>query len=112
MSLAMETEFGRKARDLPYRALPLVDVGAARRGDPDAIEALAEEWRNIWEGVGFTGIVNPGFDAVGESLPTCTDADNPQKHPTQNYWEFSTGCLLYTSPSPRDRQKSRMPSSA
>ena len=24
----------------------------------------------------------------------------------------SIGCLLYTSPSPRDRQKSRMPSSA
>ena len=26
-------------------------------------------------------------------------------------WRFKT-CLLYTSPSPRDRQKSRMPSSA
>ena len=26
--------------------------------------------------------------------------------------ELSKGCLLYTSPSPRDRQKSRMPSSA
>ena len=26
--------------------------------------------------------------------------------------EFSPFCLLYTSPSPRDRQKSRMPSSA
>src|SRR5665213_3700804 len=25
---------------------------------------------------------------------------------------FDKGCLLYTSPSPRDRQKSRMPSSA
>ena len=25
---------------------------------------------------------------------------------------LSTNCLLYTSPSPRDRQKSRMPSSA
>ena len=25
---------------------------------------------------------------------------------------FANGCLLYTSPSPRDRQKSRMPSSA
>ena len=25
---------------------------------------------------------------------------------------FLLGCLLYTSPSPRDRQKSRMPSSA
>ena len=26
--------------------------------------------------------------------------------------EQTKGCLLYTSPSPRDRQKSRMPSSA
>ena len=26
--------------------------------------------------------------------------------------EWPKGCLLYTSPSPRDRQKSRMPSSA
>ena len=26
--------------------------------------------------------------------------------------ELYLGCLLYTSPSPRDRQKSRMPSSA
>ena len=26
--------------------------------------------------------------------------------------ELNIGCLLYTSPSPRDRQKSRMPSSA
>ena len=29
------------------------------------------------------------------------------------YWNsLDTSCLLYTSPSPRDRQKSRMPSSA
>ena len=28
------------------------------------------------------------------------------------YSEFTLVCLLYTSPSPRDRQKSRMPSSA
>ena len=27
-------------------------------------------------------------------------------------WSEFAGCLLYTSPSPRDRQKSRMPSSA
>ena len=33
----------------------------------------------------------------------------------QIYWNHTvvnTNCLLYTSPSPRDRQKSRMPSSA
>ena len=29
-----------------------------------------------------------------------------------SYEEWDEGCLLYTSPSPRDRQKSRMPSSA
>ena len=27
-------------------------------------------------------------------------------------WTIKQACLLYTSPSPRDRQKSRMPSSA
>ena len=27
-------------------------------------------------------------------------------------WDKGKSCLLYTSPSPRDRQKSRMPSSA
>ena len=36
---------------------------------------------------------------------TCTVTTNTN---TTN----STACLLYTSPSPRDRQKSRMPSSA
>ena len=29
-----------------------------------------------------------------------------------SYLEQALSCLLYTSPSPRDRQKSRMPSSA
>ena len=37
------------------------------------------------------------------------DSDLKKKFPTT---EASTTCLLYTSPSPRDRQKSRMPSSA
>ena len=31
---------------------------------------------------------------------------------TTPYDETNPSCLLYTSPSPRDRQKSRMPSSA
>ena len=37
-------------------------------------------------------------------------------HAQDRLWQMSmmrrTACLLYTSPSPRDRQKSRMPSSA
>ena len=31
---------------------------------------------------------------------------------TNDLTQTTLGCLLYTSPSPRDRQKSRMPSSA
>ena len=30
----------------------------------------------------------------------------------ETLWDIFKTCLLYTSPSPRDRQKSRMPSSA
>ena len=34
------------------------------------------------------------------------------KVPSIKFWSLYNNCLLYTSPSPRDRQKSRMPSSA
>ena len=36
----------------------------------------------------------------------------PKNLPKEVIDKVSSGCLLYTSPSPRDRQKSRMPSSA
>ena len=39
------------------------------------------------------------------------DYKNPHLSPYDEFQRFKT-CLLYTSPSPRDRQKSRMPSSA
>ena len=45
------------------------------------------------------------------------NGDNSHEHLTEKTkghhpGEQAQGCLLYTSPSPRDRQKSRMPSSA
>ena len=52
---------------------------------------------------------------LGPKSPSRNDA---LKHFTYNTLPGTTGaatvkaCLLYTSPSPRDRQKSRMPSSA
>ena len=53
-----------------------------------------------------------------ETTSTVTETINSVDYRTG--WEYSVtgvgisnnGCLLYTSPSPRDRQKSRMPSSA
>ena len=48
--------------------------------------------------------VEAGWDVTGVHLKL---ADTPGHLQVQG-----KGCLLYTSPSPRDRQKSRMPSSA
>ena len=45
------------------------------------------------------------------TLPESTDIQTPELENTATLSESGT-CLLYTSPSPRDRQKSRMPSSA
>ena len=52
----------------------------------------------------------------------CTDCSEEEKYSAHTVYPHKTGgyvqpvtktaCLLYTSPSPRDRQKSRMPSSA
>ena len=57
------------------------------------------------------GELAPGGWAVG-NIPSQNSRFYYNR--TNNYHEIghSTHCLLYTSPSPRDRQKSRMPSSA
>ena len=46
----------------------------------------------------------------GLSIPE--DAMDEDIEESARFYEEDNGCLLYTSPSPRDRQKSRMPSSA
>ena len=45
------------------------------------------------------------------SEPVMDLIDEIEKQKSQ-YEDVLSSCLLYTSPSPRDRQKSRMPSSA
>ena len=72
----------------------------------------------------------PGFNLVGGGFPNDTipfsfpnagnykliaeivDASHVKIAGTASKTAEFTICLLYTSPSPRDRQKSRMPSSA
>ena len=77
-------------------------------------EAVAEEFQianpdtRVTVGVsgtggGFTKFCVSDTDISGASRPI---KDNERELCAEN------GCLLYTSPSPRDRQKSRMPSSA
>ena len=63
------------------------------------------------------GSVNDAIENVLPMIGEISD-ENPDAEINVAALEFSTGtrwlydCLLYTSPSPRDRQKSRMPSSA
>ena len=75
---------------------------------------------------GATGHITPacGRRQVAQAvqqIPSSTSSSHVPSSPQQlaiaydggsNYTADSASCLLYTSPSPRDRQKSRMPSSA
>ena len=57
-----------------------------------------------------TGVVEVGIDVPNATVMTIQSAERfglSQLHQLRG-----RVCLLYTSPSPRDRQKSRMPSSA
>ena len=71
-------------------------------------EAIKHEYNNtvphmVWVGVELSQ--GEWKTVTGAPLSTL-QADWAKDEPS------NTGCLLYTSPSPRDRQKSRMPSSA
>ena len=57
---------------------------------------------------GFQELLN----GVWEVLPEGTPLIGGTVAGFMNNYGCFTSCLLYTSPSPRDRQKSRMPSSA
>ena len=51
-------------------------------------------------------------NAMAESFWSTLKIEYYYRHAFRTREEVYEGCLLYTSPSPRDRQKSRMPSSA
>ena len=62
-------------------------------------------------------MVNKGLELIEATLlfgiaPDIIDVVVHPQSIVHSAITFADGCLLYTSPSPRDRQKSRMPSSA
>ena len=58
----------------------------------------------------WTGVPIATAEEILSYLEEALDEQNIKKH--IRYRQSVQTCLLYTSPSPRDRQKSRMPSSA
>ena len=57
------------------------------------------------------GYIFKDKDLAMRALTHSSYGDGRRKTPDYERLEF-LGCLLYTSPSPRDRTRSRMPSSA
>ena len=76
-----------------YQALNENDFDAIRNSIADSITQVSGSYVESWSKESFTNWLE--WDSSFSPVYTIFDT-----------------CLLYTSPSPRDRQKSRMPSSA
>jgi aspartate/glutamate racemase len=66
-------------------------------------------------GIRLVGLANTGRALLNSFYRDRLDARHAPpvvSNETEKRGEIISTCLLYTSPSPRDRQKSRMPSSA
>ena len=65
---------------------------------------------------GIINAIDQKLICRGDMLPSVNQMNKEFNYARETivkaYKELITSCLLYTSPSPRDRQKSRMPSSA
>ena len=84
----------------------LIMVGAGASGRL-AVQDGAELWPTFsWPFNRLLCVMAGGNDALVKSIEGVEDDARAASEQVLSY------CLLYTSPSPRDRQKSRMPSSA
>ena len=73
-----------------------------------AIYATAEDYVNR-----HSSVANFYADAYREILLQVWDVDDETREEIEEHLEQPpSSCLLYTSPSPRDKRQSRMPSSA
>ena len=61
---------------------------------------------------GMLGRLAMAIGEVGANIAALDGFEVKTSHLVQNAVVYCKSCLLYTSPSPRDRTRSRMPSSA
>ena len=82
------------------------------------VELFDEEfWKEVYRDYGVATLDYPEISScIPDALEQLADTINlileQKKFPLVLGGEHSLTCLLYTSPSPRDRTRSRMPSSA
>ena len=96
-----------------FNAKKVLNFCAGWGGSTVAASALNLE---AWYGVEINGDLKEPYDNMMSYLRTKSDTKLSVWFGDAVDFDYSTieydTCLLYTSPSPRDRQKSRMPSSA
>ena len=68
-------------------------------------------WKGCWE-IGVAYLINDLISDDDSSFMCITDHTSDVTNQPDRDLDVCPGCLLYTSPSPRDRTRSRMPSSA
>ena len=85
-------------------------VGVRDANDPTAISVIGH---GIGQNQGMRrGVIMHVDDAVEAIIQAMTEAERISGVRIEAATVNINGCLLYTSPSPRDRTRSRMPSSA
>ena len=99
---------GAKDRDSAQADLRMQTPGTRDMASAEHGQVLKMVRENRGGGAGDS------YGASGATLPVQQSSEQRAEFPVdaRHLWETQRGCLLYTSPSPRDRQKSRMPSSA
>ena len=74
------------------------------------------EWADLKNDIATVGITDFAQSALGDIVYVELPEEGSEVSKGDSFGVVesikSVSCLLYTSPSPRDRQKSRMPSSA
>ena len=75
------------------------------------IPSTDQQMQSVMPG-GHELIQHNQFNQYNESLPIVIGLPESVAHKAVHNIEYGKSCLLYTSPSPRDRTRSRMPSSA
>ena len=92
------------------------DKGEPEIGDleSDLIEINELDENELFQGNSSINKENMNIDSLSEENrePEIVDIEPDLIEINDLTIDSTTNCLLYTSPSPRDRQKSRMPSSA
>ncbi len=60
--LGSQTAQDARTANTDHRALPIVDLGPLMRGEPDAVQNIAQAWRDTCENLGFLCVINHGID--------------------------------------------------